>query len=75
MQPLGKLRKDELLDALSYYYDRSREIAEGAGSEREYLSCRLKIDSILRELNNRTDDDSPAERSNGRSGRSIGPRE
>jgi len=52
MQPLGKLGKDELLDALSHYYDRCREIADGTGSEKEYLSCRLKIDSILRELNN-----------------------
>ena len=75
MQPLGKLGKDELLDALSHYYDRCREIADGTGSEKEYLSCRLKIDSILRELNNRSDGDSPAERSNGRSGQSRGPGE
>ena len=67
MQPLGKLRKDELLDALTYYYDRSREIVEGAGNEKEYISCRLKIDSILRELQDRRTSDSPADRYNGRS--------
>lgn len=68
MQPLGKLRKEELLDALTYYYDRSRQIVEGAGNEREYLSCRLKIDSILRELNDRRNSESPADRIDGRSG-------
>ena len=64
MEPIRKQGKDELLDALTMYYARCREITETGGSDNEYLSCRLKIDSILRELNDRRTSGSPADRDN-----------
>jgi hypothetical protein len=62
MEPVRRLSREDLLDALARYYDRCHEISRTIGSDDEYFGCRLKVDSILKELDNRRITGSPADR-------------
>ena len=50
MHPISSLSNESLLDALTEYYNKYREILEDGGDEQQYARCKLAVDAILKEL-------------------------
>ena len=51
--PFHNLSREALLQALTEYYQKYRDILEFGGSEEQYARCKLSLEAILRELNSR----------------------
>ena len=53
MNPFRTLGREALLKALSEYHNKYRDILEFGGSEEQFDSCKLSLDTILNELSYR----------------------
>ena len=53
MNPFRTLSREALLKVLSEYHNKYRDILEFGGSEEQFASCKLTLDTILDELSHR----------------------